>query len=420
MRCAPPRANANPRADSSPRAIFAARDMKTEPAAGADGGENRANRLKCNAMEKGLPEVRAQIDALDDELMALLRRRADLTAAAGKIKHSAGAQVFARLEREAEILRRLAPAGGALREESVRAIFREIISACLAVECPQTICYLGPPHTFTHEAARKHFGESAEFAPADSIRCAVARAEKKLCNFAVVPFENSGEGTVGDTFDALLDTSLEIGGEIILRIRHNLLAADKTAPDKIKTIYAHPQAFLQCRRWLERYAPNAAHIPAESNAAAARLVSENAKNSEGAEKTAAAIAAIASASAGKYYELQTVAADIEDSAANSTRFLILGAARPRPTGEDKTSFIMHMPASDKAGTLYELLEPMSRLGVNMTKFESRPARGKFGEYYFYVDTDGHREDEVVARVLDEIRARAAFVKVLGSYPRAVG
>ena len=361
-------------------------------------------------MEKGLPEVRAQIDALDDELIALLRRRADLTAAAGEVKRAAGAEVFARLDREAEILRRVAPRGGALSETAMYAIFREVISACLAVECPQTICYLGPPHTFTHEAARKHFGESANCLPAESIRETVGRAEKGLCNFAVVPFENSGEGTVGDTFDALLDTSMEIGGEIIFRIRHNLLAAQKIAPDKIQTIYAHPQAFAQCRRWLEHYAPGAAHSPCESNAAAARFVSANNEN---------AAAAIASDSAGRYYKLATVAADIEDSAANSTRFLILGNARPAPTGADKTSFVMQMPASDKAGTLYQLLEPMSRLGVNMTKFESRPA-GKFGEYYFYVDADGHREDEAVSRALDEIRARAAFVKVLGSYPRAAG
>ncbi|MGI9297146.1 MAG: prephenate dehydratase [Gammaproteobacteria bacterium] len=360
-------------------------------------------------METGLPEVRAQIDAADDEMLALLRRRARLTAEAGKIKRAAGAKVFARPEREADILRRLAPGGGALSESSVRTIFREIISACLALEKPQTVCYLGPPHTFTHEAARKHFGGGAQYESAETVRAVFARAEKGLCDFAVAPFENSGEGTVGDTFEMLMETPLAVCGETTLRVRHNLLAAESPAPSEIKTIYAHPQAFAQCRRWLGENAPRAALFPAESNAAAARHVAEN--------KPSGA-AAIASQSAGTHYRLQTVAADIEDSADNRTRFLTLGTESPAPSAADKTSFIMHMAASDRAGTLYQLLEPLSRLGVNMTKFESRPARGKFGEYFFYVDIDGHREDAAAAQALDEIRGRAAFLKVLGSYPRA--
>lgn len=359
-------------------------------------------------METGLPEVRVQIDAVDDELLALLRRRADLTTTAGKIKQAAGAKTFARPEREADILRRLAPGGGALTESSVRTIFREIISACLAIEQPQTVCYLGPPHTFTHEAARKYFGGDARYESADTVRAVFGRAEKELCHFAVVPFENSGEGTVGDTFNMLLETPLFICGETTLRVRHNLLAAADLSAAEIESVYAHPQALAQCRKWLARNAPQAAKHAMESNAAAASYVA----------KQGGKIAAIASASAGRHYEMSTVAADIEDSAFNSTRFLTLGTVRPGPSAADKTSFIIHMAASNKSGTLYELLEPMSRLGVNMTKFESRPAHGKFGEYFFYVDIDGHQEDDTVAQTLDEIRARAAFIKVLGSYPRA--
>lgn len=359
-------------------------------------------------METGLPEVRAQIDAVDDELLALLRRRAGLTAEAGNIKRAAGAKVFARPEREAEILRRLASGGGALSESAVRAIFREVISACLAVEKSQTVCYLGPPHTFTHEAARKHFGGGAQYEAEETVRAVFGRAEKGLCDFAAVPFENSGEGTVGDTFEMLLETRLTICGETTLRVRHNLLAAKPVAPSAVKIIYAHPQAFAQCREWLEHHAPQAERLPTTSNAAAARLAAE--QNDDGKS------AAIASASAGKHYNLNTVAADIEDSAFNSTRFLILGAAHPAPSADDKTSLIMSAPS--KPGALHHLLEPLARLGVNMTKFESRPARGRMWEYVFFADIDGHRENETTAQALEEIRARAAFLKVLGSYPRA--
>ena len=360
-------------------------------------------------MEKELSEVRAKIDALDDELLALLRRRASLTADAGKIKQNAGAESFARPEREADILRRVSANCGAISDHSMRAIFREIISACLAVEKLQTVCYLGPPHTFTHEAARKHFGESAKYESADTVRAVFGRAEKGLCDFAVAPFENSGEGTVGDTFQMLMETPLCICGEAVLRVRHNLMTKAAMQLSDIEFIYAHPQAFAQCRKWLARHAPQAEKRATESNAAAARNAAEQ------GGKTAA----IASSAAASHYGLQIAAADIEDSAFNSTRFLMLGKTPARPSAADKTSFIMHMAASDKAGVLYQLLEPMSRLGVNMTKFESRPARGKFGEYFFYVDIDGHQEDETVARALDDIRSRAAFVKILGSYPRGM-
>lgn len=358
-------------------------------------------------MKKGLAELRAQIDALDDELMALLRRRAELTGKAGALKKAQKEKVFLRAGREAEILRRLAPDGGALAESSVRAIYREIISACLAVEKPQTISYLGPPHTFTHDAARKHFGGAASYEPASSIRAAVEKTEKELADFAVVPFENSGEGTVGETFDGLLETPLSIGGEIMLRVRHNLLAAREFLPEEAAEIHAHPQALAQCRRWLERAAPRAKMRPAESNAAAARFA---------AEQNDANIAAIASLSAARHYELKTIAADIEDSSFNTTRFLILGAAQPEPSGADKTSLLLTAPS--KAGALYYLLEPFSRLGINMTKFESRPARGRLWEYVFYIDIDGHRSESKTAQALEEIGERAAFIKILGSYPRA--
>ena len=361
--------------------------------------------------EAGLSKVRADIDAIDDKLIALLNKRVKLTEKAGSIKRAAGAEVFARLEREAEILQRLSQNRGGIPEESVRAIFREIISACLSVEKRQTICYLGPEHTFTHDAARKHFGSSADYKPELALREVFGRVEKDICDFAVVPFENSGGGTVGSTFDALLNTSLEICGEIMLRVRHNLLAASPIAPNKFRTVFAHPQALAQCRGWLEHNAPNIKISAMESNAAAAKFVSES-KNSQNKD----IFAAIASRSAAEHYGLKVIAADIEDSAFNTTRFFVMGVKSPGPSSDDKTSFVMSAPS--KAGALYHLLEPLKRLKINMTKFESRLTRDRLWEYVFYVDIDGHRETKNVAKALDEIRQRAAFLKVLGSYPRA--
>lgn len=364
--------------------------------------------MKKGSAKKGIAEVRARIDAVDDKIAALLRKRADLAGEAADAKKAQPGAVFARPEREAEILRRLSAAGGKLPRPAVRAIYREIISACLALEKPQTVCYLGPPHTFTHDAARKHFGASAEYIPASSVGAVFARAEKGLCDFAVFPFENSGEGTVGEAFDALLETPLSLCGEIMLRVRHNFLAASPILPEEVKTVYGHPQALAQCRRWLAQNAPKAALAAMESNAAAARYVAQS-----GAGKK---IAAIASLSAAKHYKLAAAASDIEDSAYNTTRFLIASAACPAPSSADKTSFMMTVHS--KAGALYRLLEPFSRLKINMTKFESRPSRAKMWEYVFYTDIDGHRDSPQVARALDEIGKLAPFLKVLGSYPRA--
>lgn len=356
-------------------------------------------------MGEKLTGLREKIDAVDDKVMALLRRRAELALEVGEVKKKSGGG-FSRPEREAEILRRLGNAGGPLSKSAVRAIYREIISACLAAENPQTIGYLGPPHTFTHEAARRRFGSSASYEPSPTAKDAVHCAEKGLCDFAVVPLENSGQGTVGETFDALLDTELTVCGEIILRVRHNLLAASKFSPAQASRIIAHPQALAQCREWIARHAPRARTVAVESNAAAAQIVAEKGGRA----------AAIASRTAAEFYRLRSIATDIEDSPFNATRFLVVGRAAPGPSSDDKTSLIMS--AHSKAGALHHLLEPFSRLGINMTKFESRPAHSRVWEYAFFVDADGHRDSKNMARALEEIRARAAFLKVLGSYPRA--
>ena len=364
--------------------------------------------------------VRKKIDALDDKLFALLQERATLAKKAGDIKRAEKVTEYAKLDREAQVRKRAIAARGVLSEESMDAIYREIISGCLALEQPQKVCYLGPEYTFTHEAAQKHFGDAAEYKSAATIREAVSMTEKEVCNFTVVPFENSNGGTVGETFDVLADTNLQICGEIILRIRHNLLIKYQhgLAPKSIKIIYAHPQAFEQCRDWLIHNAPQAKLVPMDSNAAAVAemmempgLITANTPMKE------IRTAAIASLSAAEHYELDVIAKDIEDSAFNTTRFLMLGRTSPRPSGDDKTSIIM--AAHHKSGALYNLLEPFSRLKINMSKFESRPARGKLGDYLFFVDIDGHQEDKNVKKALKEIDEHSSFLKILGSYPKGV-
>ena len=356
---------------------------------------------------KTLSALRADIDAVDDNVMKLLRQRADITAKVGALKSQHHDSVFARPEREADILRRLAPHGGKLAPQSVRAIYRQIISACLACEKVQTICYLGPPHTFTHDAARKHFGDSAVFAPADSIPGIFRRLEKSLCDYAIAPFENSSEGTVGDTFDALLQTSLHINGEIMLRVRHHLWARKPIKLSAVKTVYAHPQALAQCRHFIGKYMPQAKTAAADSNAAAAQWV---------ATQKTAAVTAIASRSAGAHYQLSAVAEDVEDSSSNTTRFFVIGKQPTPPSNNDKTSVIFTVP--EKAGALYYALEPLARHKINMTKFESRPSRGDLWQYVFFADLGGHAKTPKMQKALAEMESRAAFLKILGSYPKA--
>ena len=361
--------------------------------------------------EPKLGDIRKDIDALDEQLFELLQKRASLAGRAGEIKRNQNDKEFAKLDREAQVRKRAIAARGVLSEESMDAIYREIISGCLALEEPQKVCYLGPEYTFTHEAAQKHFGDAAKYKSAATIREAVSMTEKEVCNFTVVPFENSNGGTVGETFDVLTETDLQICGEIILRIRHNLLAKKELSPKIVKTIYAHPQAFEQCQEWLIHNAPEAKLVPLGSNAAAAQTAVD--RGDAGDEHPAA----IASMLAAEHYKLKAVVKDIEDSPFNTTRFLMLGRTSPRPSGDDKTSFIM--AAHHKSGALYNLLEPFSRLKINMSKFESRPARGKLGDYLFFVDIDGHQEDKNVKKALKEIDEHASFLKVFGSYPKAV-
>lgn len=353
----------------------------------------------------GLEAYRRRIDALDDELLALLEARAGLAREVGEIKRRAGMRVFSVAEREAQVVRRLREAGGVMAPH-VAAIYREIMSACLACEKPAAVAYFGPAGTWTHEAALKMFGHAAVLHPMPTIEATVGEAEKEQCDFAVVPFENSSAGTVGVTVDVLARTPLSINGEVMVRVRHNLLCADEAAPERLTTIYAHPLAFEQCRRWLDANAPQATRLAAESNAAATRTVAE----------MRGGVAAIGSLAARDIYELTLVAADIADFDNNSTRFLVLGRRAPAPSGDDKTSFIMTV--KDAPGAMFEVFQPLRREGVNMEKLESRPIPGRLWEYLFFVDCAGHRDDPALVAALAGVRELAASMNILGSYPRA--
>jgi chorismate mutase/prephenate dehydratase len=354
--------------------------------------------------QKELNGLRERIDALDDEVLRLLSQRAQYAHRIGEIKHGN----LYRPEREAQVLRRIAGTNpGPLPEGSVRTIFREIMSACLALEQPLKIAYFGPAGTFTESAAKKHFGSAPSFTPFITIDDVFRAVESGNADYGVVPVENSTEGAVGRTLDLLLTSPLMICGEVGLRIHQNLMSKSATA-ERLQKLYSHAQSLAQCHEWLNRNLPNVPRVPVASNAEAARMAA--------LEPDACAIAGEAAA---KLYELNILAANIEDDPNNTTRFLVLAKHDAGPSGADKTSFVCS--AQNKPGAVHDLLTPLKTHGVSMSKFESRPARG-FGEsrwaYVFFIDVDGHRQDPVVARALEDLRGQVGFLKELGSYPKA--
>ncbi|HMM54257.1 MAG TPA: prephenate dehydratase [Candidatus Desulfobacillus sp.] len=353
-------------------------------------------------MSEELQRLRAEIDRLDEEVLQRLSRRAAIAGEIGCLKGGAAAY---RPEREAQVLRRIAGLNpGPLGEEAVRRIFREIMSACLALEQPLRVAYFGPPGTFTESAAKKHFGSAPDFAALATIDEVFRAVEAGHADYGVVPVENSTEGAIGRTLDLLLQTPIRICGEVMLRIHQHLLSRAARLED-VRRLYSHSQSLAQCHEWLGRHLPGLPRVPVESNAEAARLAAEDAES-----------CAIAGEAAADRYGLNTLARDIEDDPNNTTRFLVIGLHDAGPSGRDKTSLVCS--AQHKAGAVHALLEPLARHGVSMSKFESRPSRTGLWEYVFYIDVDGHPEEERVARAFAELRSRAAFVKVLGSYPAA--
>lgn len=356
--------------------------------------------------ESDISRIRAQIDALDDELVAMANRRAALAHEIGVLKGGAPAY---RPEREAEILRRvIANNPGPLPGESVAGIFRAVISACRGMETPTRVAYLGPEGTFSEQAVRRQFGQSVEAVALPTIDEVFRASESGAQQFAVVPVENSTEGVVGRSLDLLVVSPLRICGEIELRVHQNLMsmAADVRV---IRRVYSHPQSLGQCAGWLDRHLPGVERRQASSNAEAARLASVE----EGA-------AAIAGEAAAARYGLNVLARSVEDDPNNTTRFLVLGKIDPAPTGHDRTSLVMS--AENRPGAVHALLSPLAENGVSMTRIESRPARAMrstLWEYLFFIDIEGHCRDERVARALAALEGRAPFLKVLGSYPVAV-
>jgi len=356
--------------------------------------------------EKDLSKLRLEIDALDAELLALLNRRAAVVRKVGALKGGAPAY---RPERESEILRRIAAgsgSAGALPAEAALTVFREIISACRALEQDIRVAYLGPQGTFSEQAVRRHFGHAVQALPAPSIDEVFRSAESAAAQFAVVPAENSTDGVVGRTLDLLLTTPLRICGEIDLRVKQNLLSRMK-GMKTIRKIYSHAQSLAQCNGWLGQHLPNAERIPVASNAEAARCAAK--------EKGAAAIAGEAAAA---LYNLKILAGGIEDDPNNTTRFLVLGQVEPGATGKDRTSLVMS--AENKPGAVHALLSPIAANGVSMSRIESRPAKARSArwEYVFFIDIEGHQSDAKPAAAIAELKARAPFFKLLGSYPIA--
>ncbi|MFN5167171.1 MAG: prephenate dehydratase [Pseudomonadota bacterium] len=350
--------------------------------------------------------LRGRIDELDRELLGLLNRRAALAQQVGELKKREGGTAF-RPEREAQVIDGLKAINpGPLGTDSVAPIWREIMSACRALETPTRVAYLGPAGTFSEGAALGYFGSSIVRVPCASIddvfRCTTAGA----ADFGVVPVENSTEGVVARSLDLLLHSPLSVVGETSLAVRHNLLRRSDSL-DGVTAVLAHPQALAQCHGWLSAHLPQAERRPAASNAEGARLAALD-----------PALAAIASERAGSEYGLHVVAPAIQDEPNNRTRFAIVTHPdrhpTPRACGHDCTSLVVSVP--NRPGAVHDMLVPLKNHGVSMTRFESRPARSGPWEYYFYIDLEGHPDDPRVEAALRELRAACAFFKVLGTYP----
>ena len=354
-------------------------------------------------MSDDITTHRAAIDALDDKIIALLNERAARAAAIGKLKANGGAY---RPEREAEVLRHIAGANrGPLANDALTRLFTEIISACRALEQPLAVAYLGPQGTFSEMALGKQFGAAVEAQPCASIDDVFRAAETGTAQYAVVPVENSSDGAIGRTLDLLLATPLRICAEVVLRVQQNLMAK-RPSMKAIRKVYSHPQSLAQCHGWLAQNLPGVRRVPLASNAEAARVAAKE-----------AGAAAIGPEIAAARYGLKLLARSIEDDPKNRTRFLVLGSHDAGPSGKDRTSLVM--TTHNRPGSLHQLITSFSTCGVNMTRLESRPARTGQWEYYFYVDIEGHQQDPKVAKALAELRDKAPFVKIFGSYPAAV-
>lgn len=356
-----------------------------------------------------LAHLRVEIDSIDQQLLSLLNQRALVAEQVGEVKKREGTPFF-RPDRVAQVIQKIEAANpGPLKNAHVSAIWREIMSACLALEAPQRVAILGPEGTFCEQAAIEYFGGAADLMYCNTFDEVFHATAAGSAQYGVVGVENSTEGVVTRSLDMFLHTPCHVVGEISLLIRHNLLRTSNSA-EGIEVVVAHPQALAQCQAWLNKHLPHAERRPVSSNAEGARLASLN-----------PSWAGIASERASQQFGLHVVAHAIQDDAYNRTRFAVIclphTLSTPAPSGKDCTSIIISVP--NRPGAVHDLLMPLKRHGVSMTRFESRPARTGQWEYYFYIDIEGHPAQANVASALQELQSLCAFYKVLGTYPVAL-
>lgn len=354
-----------------------------------------------------LSELRDRIDSIDNQILQLINQRAACAEEVARTKISGGETgTFYRPDREALVLRRIKELNpGPLSEESAAMFFRELMSACLALEKPLEVAFLGPEGTFTQQATFKHFGSSIKSIPVSSIDEIFTAVENQSCQFGVVPVENSTEGVITHTLDRFLSSPLKICGEVEVRVNQNLMGHVEK-PEEITEIFSHQQSLAQCRQWLDLNLPDVMRTPVSSNAEAARLASE----SKGKM-------AIAGKAAAELYKLNILEKNIEDEPNNTTRFIIIGLQEPASTGLDKTSLLIS--TGNRAGALHEIIEPFARFGISMVHIESRPSKQGLWDYVFFIDIIGHKDDADVSRALEVLKNNVNLLNILGSYPKAV-
>ena len=358
--------------------------------------------------EQKLGLLRQRIDKIDQKILNLISERARCAQEVAQVKVDANpAAVFYRPEREAQVLRAVMDKNtGPLNDEEMARLFREIMSACLALEEPVKVAFLGPEGTFTQQASLKHFGHSAQCIPMAAIDDVFREVAAGAVNYGVVPVENSTEGVVSHTLDSFMDSSLKICGEVVLRIHQHMMVSENTRRDHITRVYSHTQSFAQCRKWLDANWPMAERVAVSSNAEAAKRITGEWNS-----------AAIAGDMAADMYGLQKIAEKIEDYPDNSTRFLIIANQSVGVSGDDKTSVVISM--RNQPGALHAILEPFHVHNIDLTRVETRPSRTGIWNYVFFVDFEDHQDDPVVKKVLEKLGQRANDLRVLGSYPKGV-
>ncbi len=354
-----------------------------------------------------LSELRDKIDAIDKQILQLINQRASCAVEVAKTKIAQGEQgSFYRPDRESLVLRRIKELNqGPLSDDTAVRFFRELMSACLALEKPLEVAFLGPEGTFTQQAVFKHFGHAVKTVPSATINEIFNAVESGNCQFGVVPVENSTEGVISHTLDRFLSSPLKICGEVEIRVHQNLMGLVDSM-EEITEVFSHEQSLAQCRQWLDKNLPNVKRTAVSSNSEAARLASVN--------KHAVAIAGIVAA---EVYDLTIIEKNIEDEPNNTTRFIIIGQQVSSSTGNDKTSLVVS--TGNQPGALHRILEPFAKFGIGMVHIESRPSRQGLWDYVFFIDIEGHCEDKDVAQALEILQGNVNMLNILGSYPKAV-